>query len=406
MQLFKRYIPSSNTISFAIVFPVGAINEPTDLNGITHLIEHLSFKKTSALTQTQIYDICESNGVNIYARTTQNSIEYHFVCRKNVFSTIVSLLADMLHCCDYGEAEISTEKNIVLNECIQRENTNSEEIIKNRWINKSYQNEILGSAKTLSNITAKHILDYKKSILSSDFLIILLGNYAEDDVCLVEKLFSFTKKDRILNTARYNQETRNKVINFVKDRYDTVDVYYCFHHKFSTENKEREIVCLHAIENILMRGDKAYVTEFVKDQNNILYGIDSKLVVQKNEAVWTFWFSVHKDSVLKAIDLIDGRIKSCIIDNEYFKYHKAFFCDNVIMLQDDMHLLKERVVDLYTQFNRVVSPEEYSAMILETPLEDYNIMFKKLIKSKQLYVFGNVNRKTKNKLESLKNNNK
>jgi hypothetical protein len=29
-------------------------------------------------------------------------------------------------------------------------------------------------------------------------------------------------------------------------------------------------------------------------------------------------------------------------------------------------------------------------MILETPLEDYNIMLKKLIKSKQLYVFGNV----------------
>ena len=112
MQLFKRHITSSNTISFAIVFPVGATNEPTDLNGITHLIEHLSFKKTSALTQTQIYDICESNGVNIYARTTQNSIEYHFVCRKNVFSTIVSLLADMLHCCDYGEAEISTEKTL------------------------------------------------------------------------------------------------------------------------------------------------------------------------------------------------------------------------------------------------------------------------------------------------------
>ena len=95
MQLFKRYIPSSNTISFAIVFPVGATHEPTDLNGITHLIEHLSFKKTSALTQTQIYDICESNGVNIYARTTQNSIEYHFVCRKKVFANMGVVLHNL-----------------------------------------------------------------------------------------------------------------------------------------------------------------------------------------------------------------------------------------------------------------------------------------------------------------------
>ena len=402
MQLYKKHYNHLNSISFSVVFPVGAIHEPKELNGITHLIEHLSFKKTNDLTYKQIYDICESNAVFLNGSTRSNSLEFSFVCRKEVFSKIISVLAGMLECCEYSDEDLRVEKEVIRNEILISGGQTNSKIIENRnWHNCTFGQSVLGSEETLDNITKEQILSYKKIIINSSPKVILVGNYSNNDLVMVESLFSRFGDHEQIQIKEDISLVDDEQITFIKDGYCDIDVYYAYHYELSKENRDAELVCLSNLNNILFRGNTAYYFDIVRNNNGLLYEISSRIVVIENEAILIFWFNSRRDKVYEIMSLIKEGLENFVVDETNYRYQRAYVCDDLVVLQDDISAYVENVSELSILFKRLMSPEEYKDLFLTVDFAEHNKLFKTLKKSQKIYIFGKLSRSNRKAIINL-----
>ena len=72
MNIADKKLPHAHSVFFSLVLPVGAVREEEEKAGITHLIEHLCFRRTQTLGQREIYRFFEQRGANVNAVTGKN----------------------------------------------------------------------------------------------------------------------------------------------------------------------------------------------------------------------------------------------------------------------------------------------------------------------------------------------
>ena len=388
-----------NTICFSITFSMGAVSDPIEKSGLTHLIEHLSFRKTKDKNQKQIYSLCESMGVKINATTGKNFLLYSFSCRKECFCVIVKLLADMINELDYTEKDIALEKAIILHELDLKYYKIIDEEINKRWSNENYSNNILGDYGTLDGISLEDIINYKKDLLKSERTIVIVGDYSASELDLVNQLFSQneqlpTKKSSVAESGF----AKPVEVSFEKNKGTLVDVCYSFHKIIENIN---DAIAVNVLDNALFRGDMAYITAQLREEQGYLYEIDSDYSVINNEIAWAFSFTTNKRTYLNAINQIDLLINSFVLEKQYFDYVKAFYCDNLPMLLDDLNYIFTFTRDSLVLFGETLTPQIFSERVQNISLQEYNNVYKKLLVTKNVTISGNVGYRAKRKIRHL-----
>lgn len=399
VKIQKKYCRS---IHFAVLFPMGSIDDPVEKSGTAHLVEHMTFKKAGQLTQQEIYDTCERLGVKIHARTGKNFMSFQFACRDDVFTTAVNLLSDMLKEQNYSDKDLSEEKLVVLAEILQDEQSTMQEIFDSRWSNVAFSNSILGSEKSLSNISLLDVKEFKCGLLASDFSIVLVGNFNDEDVEHVNELFVQHAPNTSVsgNVCQDNSIEQHSSVQFVADKSDIVDVYYSYH---TTVKNNEDALCLYVLDNVLFRGDKAFVTEHLREKKGYIYEIDSDIGVFSNEINWIFKFTVKADNLANALADLEKLLGEFVLTEQYFRYIKAFTCDNIPMLYDDLYFLCGNTIWNCVNLDMLLTPKEFAQKIQEISFRQYNEFFKRISGVKQVYIFGKTSRKLRKEIKSLLN---
>lgn len=85
-------IQQTHSITIGLYIKVGSRYENSSNNGITHLLEHLHFRRLGVLTQEEIYHNMESLGSTLRAATHKDFVRYHMKVRpKHLNECIVFL---------------------------------------------------------------------------------------------------------------------------------------------------------------------------------------------------------------------------------------------------------------------------------------------------------------------------
>lgn len=378
---------------------MGSITEPVGKNGITHLIEHLSFRRAKDLVQTQIYAYCENRGVKINAKTGKNYLVYEFSCRKECFDDILHLLGDMLTENNYTEEDLAIEKSIINHETEIKCYDLLYEEIDNKWFNASYSNSVLGTPETLKNISSDDVKIYKQKILESDCIAVLVGCFTDANVDAINTIFPHSAKSK--NSLPINKRSAPSIctpINISCCKQPLMDICYTFH--LDVENSNNAI-SVNVLDNVLFRGDKAFIVEYLREKMGFLYEIDSAYSVINNELVWAFSFSASKDSYLRILANLEPLLNSFVLDEQYLNYVKAFYCDNVPMQTDDLNYMCTFPVDSYALFGEVFTPQKFSEKVKSITLQEYNAVYQRLLPSKQMSVLGDIKRSDRKRIREL-----
>ena len=177
-----------------------------------------------------------------------------------------------------------------------------------------------------------------------------------------------------------------------------VDICYSFHK--ITENIN-EAIAVNVLDNALFRGDMAYITEQLREELGYVYEIDSDYSVIDNEIVWAFSFTTDKRTYLNAIKQIDLLINSFVLEKQYLDFVKAFYCDNLPMLLDDLNYIFTFTRDSLALFGETLTPQIFSERVKNISLQEYNTVYKKLLASKKVTILGNVGRRAKRKIRLI-----
>ena len=191
-----------DTVSLGIWVDIGAMYEPAEINGISHLLEHMAFKGTVNRTARQIAEDIENVGGFINACTSRETTSYYIKVLKEDTALAVDILADILQNSTFDPEEFAREKTVVLQEISQSIDT-PDDIIFDRFQTCAFPDQpvgrpVLGSVETVKGISRETLDSYMKTNYTPQRMVAsACGKINHDEfVRMIEKYFgSMTAKD-------------------------------------------------------------------------------------------------------------------------------------------------------------------------------------------------------------------
>lgn len=136
-------MPGVETVSLGLWVGVGTRDEPAEINGIAHLLEHMAFKGTRKRSARDIAEVIEDVGGHLNAYTTREQTAYYAKILAEDAPLAVDVLSDILQNSVFDEEELKRERAVVIQEIGQAFDT-PDDIIFDQFQAAAYPGQALG----------------------------------------------------------------------------------------------------------------------------------------------------------------------------------------------------------------------------------------------------------------------
>lgn len=193
--IFEK-LPAKNIISIGVFVKAGSNYENEDNKGISHFIEHMTFKGTKSKSAKNIAIISDQIGGMLNAYTGKDMTCFYIKTTSDNLSVALELISDMLLQSKFDDLMIENEKKVVMEEIAMYEDS-PEDYVHDRleaemWKGNPLSFPILGSLETVSSYSYDTIVSYMKEFYVSCNTVISVSGSFDKEVILdmLENYFS------------------------------------------------------------------------------------------------------------------------------------------------------------------------------------------------------------------------
>lgn len=177
----------ASSVAVAILIEGGVVDEADDALGITHLLEHMLFKRTSTKSALEIACEIDRLGGAVNAYTDAETLVVHGVFPKVFLAEGLMLLAQIVLDSKFEVSELETEKEVIKQEIAEADDDPEQAVVQKyaelMWPGSTLSRPIAGSQETLASIQIEHLESRLKELLVGKRLIIgCAGAIAPQDV--------------------------------------------------------------------------------------------------------------------------------------------------------------------------------------------------------------------------------
>ncbi|MFL2771199.1 MAG: M16 family metallopeptidase [Rhodospirillaceae bacterium] len=173
------------TTALGVWVGAGTRHETLELNGISHLLEHMAFKGTAKRNARDIAEQMDNVGGQINAYTSRDHTAYYAKVLKGDLSLALDILSDILLNSIMDAEEFSREQQVVVQEILQAEDT-PDDIIFDRLQSTAYPNQplgwpVLGTIDSVRGLTAEHLRAYMRTNYTSGDIVVSAAGRVDHD---------------------------------------------------------------------------------------------------------------------------------------------------------------------------------------------------------------------------------
>ena len=195
LRVVSADMPGLETAAVGAWVSAGARCESADLNGVSHLLEHMAFKGTKRRTALAIAEEIESVGGYLNAYTSREQTAYIARVMKEDVPLAVDLLADILQHTTMPEDELIREREVVIQEIAQVHDT-PDDVVFDLFQETAYPDQplgrsILGTAKGVGGLSRQALIDYMDEQYSAERMVVVAAGRVDHEtfVALVGEAF-------------------------------------------------------------------------------------------------------------------------------------------------------------------------------------------------------------------------
>lgn len=233
MTILVREVHTIPKVSIQLWYNVGSKDEGTGERGIAHLIEHMIFKGTSKLSESDINMITHMLSGSCNAFTSYDYTGYLFNFPKQYWQEALSMMADCMRGCTFKEDMLSSEMKAVIQELkMYRDNYTSslfEKMVSTIFDAHPYHHPIIGYKEDLWNASSPLLKNfYNKHYIPNNAALVVVGDVKAQEVfASAESYFGAIPAD--LNYKKsvhpFNHDIISKSITLYRDLQQPVAVF-------------------------------------------------------------------------------------------------------------------------------------------------------------------------------------
>jgi predicted Zn-dependent peptidase len=183
LRIASVTMPHLHSVALGVSVSAGAINEPAELNGLAHLLEHMAFKGTERRSARAIAEEVEAVGGEINAFTGRMMTSYHMRCLSEHLSLGLDVISDLLCHSVFDDTEIERERGVVLQEIGAAEDTPDDVVFdllqETAFPDQPIGRPILGRADSLARVGRDHLRGFMSDLYDAPHMVVTAAGDVE-----------------------------------------------------------------------------------------------------------------------------------------------------------------------------------------------------------------------------------
>ena len=310
-RLVLKNVNNTKIVHCGIILDLGTRDEPSDLQGLAHFLEHMAFKRTRTRNSYHIINSLESVGGELNAFTTKEKICFHASVLDEYFEKAVDLLTDITFHSTFPQKEIDKERRVILDEMFMYRDL-PEDSIQDDFDNTLFRSHplgrnILGKEDAVGRIRHQHFIEFIRNNLNSNRVVFtVVGNIKQPRYkAIVDKYFDkvpvFNGKNKRLKPGRVKSNLEKVSKNITRS--------YCAmgYPAYSISSIKR--LKLFMLINILGGPSmNSRLNMELRERRGLVYSVDASYMPYTDSGIAAIYFGTDNLLLNKSIDLVHREI--------------------------------------------------------------------------------------------------
>lgn len=175
-------------VTHMVWYRVGAADETPGVSGIAHFLEHLMFKSTDKIASGEFSRIVSRMGGQDNAFTSQDATAYFQRIAKDRLGKVMEMEADRMVNLRLTEAEVLTERDVILEERRSRVENNPQAVLDEQmnavlYYSHTYGIPVIGWEHEIARLDREDALTfYKRHYAPNNAILVVSGDVTPDEV--------------------------------------------------------------------------------------------------------------------------------------------------------------------------------------------------------------------------------
>lgn len=179
LQLLCCPLPHLHSIELALYFRGGALYENRQNQGISHLLEHLSFRSLGGMTLEELNRVLDRMGASLDGATYAEGVVFRLRILPRFFDDALALLLRLFADVPWTPANIAEEKRVVLRQIEQEEADFDEDVLRRYRRTPAGAFPLMGSAESVQAMSPVQIRRWQRLLFQpQNACLCMSGNFS------------------------------------------------------------------------------------------------------------------------------------------------------------------------------------------------------------------------------------
>lgn len=185
LRIVTDAMETVQTVSVGAWVNAGARNETPEINGISHMLEHMAFKGTKRRSARDIATEIEDVGGFVNAYTSREQTAYYAKLLKDDLPLAIDIIADILQHSTMDAEELERERSVILQE-ISQANDTPDDIVFDLFQETAFPDQamgrpVLGSPGNVSSFGRDTLFGYMRTHYAPEGIVIAAAGNLDHD---------------------------------------------------------------------------------------------------------------------------------------------------------------------------------------------------------------------------------
>ena len=373
-DVVMEHIPSVRSTCVGIWVKAGSVNENGKNYGISHFIEHMTFKGTPTRSARQIAEEIDRIGGQINAFTGKEATCYYVKTLDSNIEPAVEVLFDIFFHSSYDEIEMQREKQVVYEE-INMHDDSPEDDVSDTFYEAIFQNhplgtEILGTKEILSTLAPDDLREYVRNNYTVDnVLVSVAGSFDEETI-----LESFERYFRELSTKKQQPVSypEDYEPGFIFKERDIEQAHICMGVP-GMKLEDDLYYARHVVSGILGGSMSSRLFQHIREEKGMAYSVYSYLSSYTRDGFFAIYAGVGHDKLEETIGCVKEELallkKDGITEEEFFASKEQLKSSTIFGLESVSGRMASNG-KTYLLLGRIYTPEETLEQISAVTMEE------------------------------------
>ncbi len=395
LVVLTEKMPDLRSATLGFWFRCGARDEPVNLNGISHFIEHAVFKGTTKRTALDIAVESDRLGGHLDAFTMHEQTAFTVKVTDNALPQAFDLLADMLSAPLFDETELRREQKVIIEEMKMVEDSPEE------FLGEIFQENFFpahplglpiegtkGTVPTFNNeVTSRY---HSETFGPQNLVITGAGNVEHERIAeLAEKFFvtSAAAAGRQGDSWRDAGATIKPAEQILlKNKTGLEQTHLVLATPWLEAASERRYAA-HLLESILGNGTSSRLWQKIREEHGLAYSVGASGISYRDCGVFNIYAATSANQFGKTVDLAAAeirRIKNEVVSEHELTLAKEHSAATILLSLEDSSVRAGNLAQQEITYGRQIPVDETLQRIEQVTVDEIQELAREFFQTEKL----------------------